>query len=416
MQDSPNTALQGIEGYDMRGPFPRGQLVQFNGSSNSSLTNFYVKNDLNKSWTEDNINIGGSDNVHISNGVVDGNNSPSGVGVIFENSSYGVVSHVDAIHMGDGAFSDYGSHNTFDYVRSFDNHVTGYAGRKPPLSNGLIFALANDTTITNAAYQNPANPGNIVSGGGYTDGTFTGTFDAHEITGQTPMSGWLNTFSSWYPLVEGTPGADTLQGTLGADTFRGGLGDDTYVVNNVGDKVIEVPGEGTDTVLASVSFSLAGQDVENLTLTGSGAINGTGNGLANLIIGNGAANVLDGGAGADTLQGGLGNDTFGFSTALVTGSVDHIRDFSPSASGNDDTIQLAQSAFRSLATGPLAAAAFKDLGVKGAMVDASDRILYNSRTGVLSYDADGSGTASTAVPFATLDNKPVITASDFTVV
>ncbi|MFE1601563.1 right-handed parallel beta-helix repeat-containing protein [Methylobacterium sp. ID0610] len=194
LQDSPNAILTGIEGYDMRGPYPRGQLVQFNRSGNSSLENFYVHNDAATSWVEDNINVGDSNNVTIKNGLIDGNNSPSGQGVIFENSTGGLVQNVDVMHMGNGGFADYGSGNTFDHVRSFDNFATDQ-GRGQPMSNGLIFGLANDTTVTNASYQNPGAPQNIVYGEAWENGTFGGTFSATEVTGQTPMAAWHNTFN-----------------------------------------------------------------------------------------------------------------------------------------------------------------------------------------------------------------------------
>lgn len=108
--------------------------------------------------------------------------------------------------------------------------------------------------------------------------------------------------------LTGGTGNDTLIGGSGADTLVGGLGDDLYVVDNAADVVVELAGEGTDTVNASVSWVL-GANIENLTLTGSAALNGTGNELANLLIGNGGANRLDGGAGNDTLLGGNSNDT-----------------------------------------------------------------------------------------------------------
>jgi len=109
--------------------------------------------------------------------------------------------------------------------------------------------------------------------------------------------------------LTGGAGNDTLDGRVGTDTLKGGLGDDTYIVENAGDVVIEGGGAGTDLVKSSVTFTL-GAAIENLTLTGSAAINGTGNTVANVITGNGAANVIDGGAGADTMKGGLGNDTY----------------------------------------------------------------------------------------------------------
>jgi Ca2+-binding RTX toxin-like protein len=119
-------------------------------------------------------------------------------------------------------------------------------------------------------------------------------------------------------VIEGLDGNDTLNGGVGADTLIGGLGNDMYVVDNVGDVVIENPGEGSDTVQSSVSCTL-GLEVENLTLIGTAAINGAGNDLANVLTGNGGANTLvggagndrlNGGAGADTLIGGIGNDMY----------------------------------------------------------------------------------------------------------
>ena len=77
--------------------------------------------------------------------------------------------------------------------------------------------------------------------------------------------------------------------------MQGGAGNDTYLVDNVGDVVTENASEGTDLVQSSVSFTL-GTNVDNLTLTGSGNINGTGNGDANVITGNSGNNTLDGGA------------------------------------------------------------------------------------------------------------------------
>ena len=73
--------------------------------------------------------------------------------------------------------------------------------------------------------------------------------------------------------------------------MAGGLGNDIYVVDNVGDVVTEADNAGTDTVRSSITYTL-GANVENLTLTGAAAINGTGNALANIITGNGAANIL----------------------------------------------------------------------------------------------------------------------------
>ena len=126
--------------------------------------------------------------------------------------------------------------------------------------------------------------------------------------------------------ITGLSGNDTLIGLGGSDYLAGGVGDDTYVFG-AGDTIFEANGNGIDTVLSSVSFSL-GANLERLTLTGGAAINGTGNTLSNVITGNNAANILSGGSGADTLNGRLGNDTYVLgaeSDAITdTGGVDTI--------------------------------------------------------------------------------------------
>jgi Ca2+-binding RTX toxin-like protein len=98
-----------------------------------------------------------------------------------------------------------------------------------------------------------------------------------------------------------------MQGIPRTDMLYGGVGDDVYVVSGLGDKVFEQPGEGVDTVQSPIRYTLPA-NVENLTLTGNDAVNGTGNALDNTLIGNDAVNVLNGGAGNDRLDGGAGTD------------------------------------------------------------------------------------------------------------
>ena len=108
--------------------------------------------------------------------------------------------------------------------------------------------------------------------------------------------------------LTGGAGNDRLDGGLGADTMAGGLGNDTFLVDSIDDSVIESTREGTDTVLAAISYALSA-NVENLKLTGMGTIDATGNTLDNVLMGNAATNTLSGGAGDDWLYGGTGDDT-----------------------------------------------------------------------------------------------------------
>ncbi|WP_431674067.1 M10 family metallopeptidase C-terminal domain-containing protein [Rhizobium leguminosarum] len=110
--------------------------------------------------------------------------------------------------------------------------------------------------------------------------------------------------------LSGGDGNDTLLGGAGSDTMSGGTGDDIYVVDIATDLVIENANEGTDTVQTALSSHTIGNNVENLTYTGSANFTGTGNALANTITGGAGNDILDGGAGNDTLIGGAGNDIY----------------------------------------------------------------------------------------------------------
>ncbi|UVC08618.1 family 16 glycosylhydrolase [Rhizobium sp. TH2] len=126
------------------------------------------------------------------------------------------------------------------------------------------------------------------------------------LTGALHINGTGNGLDN---TLTGNSGNNILDGRAGADTMIGGLGDDTYQVDNTGDIVTEWSGEGLDTVNASVTHILSA-NVENLILTGTGDINGTGNELANILTGNAGSNVLNGASGADTMIGAAGNDTY----------------------------------------------------------------------------------------------------------
>ena len=155
-------------------------------------------------------------------------------------------------------------------------------------TDSLSVADSFDLTVTSQDMVLTGTAGNDVLTGG---------------TGNDQLFGLAGT-----DTLTGTGGNDLLDGGTGADTMRGGPGNDIYLVDNAGDVVTENSNEGTDTVQSSITYTL-GANVENLTLTGTAAINGTGNALDNVLFGNSGNNTLTGGAGNDRLDGGAGNDT-----------------------------------------------------------------------------------------------------------
>lgn len=277
------------------------------------------------------------------------------------------------------------------------------------------------------------------------------------LTGTADLDGTGNALAN---IITGNDGANRLSGGAGADTLQGGLGhdrldggtgsdrmfggdgNDTYIVESAGDRVYETPTSaaddmvntgGLDTVISALSYTL-GRFVENLSLTGRLNLNGTGNERANLMTGNDGANVLKGEAGKDALQGGRGNDKlFGGAQAdLLTGgagkdmfvfdtleaassSRDAITDFSTT---EGDKLLFSRAIFTGFAQdGALAEDAFHAAAGAVRARDAADRIIYNTTTGVLYYDADGLGGVG-ARPIALLGSSlhPALAVSDLMIV
>lgn len=164
-------------------------------------------------------------------------------------------------------------------------------------------------------------------------------------------------------------------------------------------------GHGTDTIL-NVEHVSSGTGNDRLTgnALGNSLISGDGNDTLNGGVGNDA---LYGGAGNDLLTGGTGNDAFIFNTTLGAGNVDQITDFSVI----DDTIRLDDAVFAGLVVGTLGASAFA-ANLTGIAADAQDRIIFETDTGRLYFDADGSG-AIARVHFAILAANLALTNADF---
>ena len=209
----------------------------------------------------------------------------------------------------------------------------------PPSLNALLFGGADELSGGAGADWLRGEGGDdvirgmdgddIIQGGDGKDHADGGNGDDY-VAGQagddTLVGGWGD------DRLEGHEGDDILDGGVGADLMTGGAGNDTYYVDNARDVVVEAKGGGKDLVYSTVSFTLRpGVYVENLTLLGSGNINGTGNGLKNVIRGNAGNNVLDGKAGADKLYGGKGDDTY---------YVDHASDraYEAKGEGNDTVV------------------------------------------------------------------------------
>lgn len=254
----------------------------------------------------------------------------------------------------------------------------------------------------------------------------SGTYKLSDNVENLTLTGNDNTDATGNSLnnqLVGNSGNNVITGGGGEDCMLGGRGNDTYVVDSAGDKVIEYSGNGVDTALSSISYSLAA-NVENLVLTGSLATNGTGNTLNNMITGNAAANTLAGnsgndtligGAGADTLIGGSGSDVFFYNTMSEAGDV--ITDFT----SGTDKICIAMNTFGGYlsddfdySTGALSSSSFISLpnGTASYTKPYDNVFVYRADTGKLYYDQDGAYSTYGEVELLTLTGSKILVASD----
>jgi Ca2+-binding RTX toxin-like protein len=339
-----------------------------------------------------NIIDGGSDADTLSGGA--GNDNLAGGAGIFADKLDGGVG-ADTMAGGDG--------DDIYFVDSASDKITELA---------LTDSGADDSVQASANYILAANVehltliGNALLGtGNDLDNTVTGNGKNNRLLGLAGND-----------TVSGLDGNDTLDGGAGNDSLLGGNGNDLYQVDSAADVADETGGSGTDTVLATVSYSLttnAVGDVENLTLAAkSGGIAGDGNALANSIVGNEGANALSGFDGSDTLNGGTGNDTLtgGIGDDRIIGGVgadvivygdtlsghDLVLGFDGNPAGGQDKLDL-DALFDSLGIDTIDRSGLVDIKDNGATVDVK-------------VDGDKDGTFELHV--ATLQTADIITIGD----
>ncbi|EGF93198.1 hemolysin-type calcium-binding repeat 2 copies family protein [Asticcacaulis biprosthecium C19] len=268
--------------------------------------------------------VGNAGNDRIDGGT--GNDTMEGG---FGDDTYYIDSTADSIIDGNGQGYDYafatatfslaftfvdvlyltGSANINGTGNGQSNLITGNTG------NNRLDGAANNDTLTGGLGDDTyvlSNVGDVINENA-NEGTDTVesaiTFTLTDVLENLTLTGSANINGT------GNAGNNILTGNTGVNVLTGGLGNDTYNVQNTGDNVVEAANEGTDLINSTVTYSLSGRQVENLTLTGSANVNATGNGFANILTGNSGNNILDGGANNDTLAGGAGNDTYMISAA-----------------------------------------------------------------------------------------------------
>jgi Ca2+-binding RTX toxin-like protein len=289
--------------------------------------------------------------LRVANSTISGNSATNGGG-IFNSATFNATNTIIANSISGGDCFNSGSvatnSNNLIEDGSCNPALSGDPNLSPLQNNGgptlthalLLGSIAinagNNTYTAGLVYDQRGSGFNRIIGGLVDIGAYEVQPPQNHLTGTSGndiLSGTLDN-----DLLEGLGGNDSLNGLAGNDTLNGGAGNDTldggagidrlignigndlYIVDSTTDTITEQANEGKDTIRASVTFSLTAlPNIENLTLTGTGNINGIGNAASNTLTGNLGNNQLNGGdgkdtlngsAGADTLIGGIGNDTY----------------------------------------------------------------------------------------------------------
>ncbi len=290
---------------------------------NNVLTGNSGNNTLSGGTGNDTMRGGAGDDTYVVDviGDVVTENASEGTDLVQSGVTYTLTANVEHLTL-TGSSNLNGTGNTGNNLltgNSGTNTLTGLAGDD-------TYVIGTGDTVVEAA---GAGTDTVQSSITYTLGS---NVEHLTLTGSSNLNGTGNTLNN---LLTGNGGTNTLTGLAG---------DDTYVIGT-GDTVVEAAGNGTDTVQSSITYTL-GANVENLTLTGSSALNGTGNSVANVLTGNTGNNTLTGadgndtlagGQGADALIGGLGNDTYQF----ARGDGQDTLQENDSTPGNMDTLLFA---------------------------------------------------------------------------
>jgi Ca2+-binding RTX toxin-like protein len=266
---------------------------------------------------------GGNDTYIVDNAfdvVVESDASPSQIDSVYSYVSYTLSANVENLTLvGTQDLNGIGNDsNNVIYGNDGNNQINGGAGVDTMIGGKGNDGYALDQFAELALIQENANEGNDTLITLFNATAANSTIDLNQsnlqnVENVTVIGAGAFTLAgnSLNNVLTGNADANFINGGLGADTMTGGAGNDTYIVDNVGDVVIET---GTslseiDTVYAYINYTL-GNNVENLTLAGGANLNANGNALNNVIYGNTGNNIIDGGLGADFMAGGTGNDTY----------------------------------------------------------------------------------------------------------
>jgi Ca2+-binding RTX toxin-like protein len=305
-------------------------------AQNNTLTGNSLDNVLDGAGGVDSMIGGAGNDTYVTDGG-DTISDSSGTDTVNASVTYALGSNLENLTLlGNAAIDATGNALANVLIgNSANNTLTGGAG-----ADVMSGGAGNDTyfvdNVGDTVYEAAGEGIDLVQ----SSVAFTLTDEVENLTLTASVSGTGNnadnvlTGNTGANTLYGNGGNDTLNGAGGSDTMYGGVGDDVYFVDATGDNTNENADEGMDTVNSSVTKTLAA-NIELLFLTGTNAINGTGNALSNLLRGNSMANTLAGGGGFDILEGGAGNDSLSNATgtALFNGGAD--ADTMTGAAGND---------------------------------------------------------------------------------